>query len=215
MKLKPSQALTPLEMPKRLVRKTRFLTGSMVSGVEPLTKQQIRSKIILKLKIQKEEDRNKKSSIITDKLFGASVFKKAKIVMFYVSFNGEVNTQDMIKAAKRLGKIVVVPVCKRHRVTLWPCILQDKAKFKKGPYGICEPAVKKFINPQDLDLVIVPGIAFDKKGNRLGRGKGCYDYFLKSLTQKTISIGLAFDFQILPSIPATQTDVKVHRVISN
>ncbi len=182
---------------------------------QTLTKKQIRSKIISKLKIQKEEDRNKKSRAIKDRLFGSSVFKKAKIVMFSISFNGEVNTQDMLKEAKRLGKIVVVPVCKRHRVTIRPCILQDKAKFKKGPYGICEPAVKKFINPEDLNLVIVPGIAFDKKGNRLGRGRGCYDYFLQKLPKETISIGLAFDFQILPFIPATHTDVRVHRVISN
>lgn len=180
-----------------------------------LTKQQIRSKILLKLKIQKEEYRNKKSRIIKNKLFRTPEFIKAKIVMFYVSFNGEVNTQNMIKETKRLGKIVVVPVCKGNRVILRPCILQDNTKLTKGPYGICEPAVKEFVKLKDLDLVIVPGVAFDKKGNRLGRGKGCYDYFLKSFPKKIASIGLAFDFQILPYIPATKTDVRVRRVISN
>ena len=180
---------------------------------ERLTKKQIRSKILSRLKTQKEEDRNRKSKIIKDKLFRAPVFKKAKIVMFYISFDGEVNTQEMIKEAHRLGKIVAVPVCKRHRVTLRPCILRNRAKIKRGPYGICEPAVKKYINSEDLDLVIVPGIAFDKKGNRLGRGKGCYDYFLKRLTPDAASIGLAFDFQILPSLPATTTDIRIEKVI--
>jgi 5-formyltetrahydrofolate cyclo-ligase len=178
-----------------------------------LTKKQIRSKILSRLKTQKEEDRNRKSKFIKDKLFRAAVFKKAKTVMFYLPFDGEVNTGEMIKEAHRLGKIVAVPVCKGNRITIRPCLLRNKAKVKKGPYGICEPAVKKYIKLEDLDLVIVPGIAFDKKGNRLGRGKGCYDYFLKRVTGDTASIGLAFDFQILPSLPATTTDVNVDRVI--
>jgi len=182
---------------------------------EKLTKKQIRSKILLRLKIQKEEDRDRKSKIIKEKLFRTSVFKKAKTVMFYISFDGEVNTEEMIKEAYRLGKIVAVPVCRDNRVTIRPCILREKVKLKKGPYGICEPAVKKYIKLENLDLVIVPGIAFDKKGNRLGRGRGCYDYFLKRLNPRAVSIGLAFDFQILPSIPATTTDVNVSRVISN
>lgn len=196
-------------------RKTRM-------GIKPgkqvvpaaLTKQQIRSKILLRLKIQKEEDRDRKSKLIKRKLFRTSVFKKAKKVMFYISFGGEVNTQDMIKEAQRLGKIVAVPVCKRRKITIRPCILHNKAKLNKGPYGICEPAVKEYIRLEDLDLVIVPGIAFDKKGNRLGRGRGCYDHFLNRSTLDTASIGLAFDFQILPSLPTTTTDIKIGRVIS-
>jgi 5-formyltetrahydrofolate cyclo-ligase len=83
----------------------------------------------------------------------------------------------------------------------------------KGTYGICEPARKKFVNLKDIDLVLVPGLAFDKQGNRLGRGKGCYDYFLKRLPKDTPTIGLAFDFQILSCLPATISDVKVQRLI--
>jgi 5-formyltetrahydrofolate cyclo-ligase len=178
-----------------------------------LTKEQIRSKILGKLKTQKEEDRDRKSKIIKKKLFRTSVFKKAKRVMFYIAFDGEVDTEDMIKAARRSGKIIAVPVCKKQRITIRPCRFPDKAKLKKGAYGICEPAVKKYIKLEDLDLVIVPGLAFDKKGSRLGRGKGCYDAFLKKLPEDTASIGLAFDFQILPSLPATATDVSVDRLI--
>ncbi len=188
-------------------------TDTEAFGGRKLTKKQIRSRILLRLKTQKEEDRDKKSKIIKEKLFRTSVFKKAKIVMFYISFGGEVNTQDMIKKAQRLGKIVAVPVCKHHRVTIRPCILRNKAKVQNGPYGVCEPAIKEYIKLDDLDLVIVPGVAFDKKGNRLGRGKGCYDYFLKKLPPRIASIGLAFDFQILPSLPTTPADVKMGKVI--
>ncbi len=178
-----------------------------------MTKRQIRSKILFKLKTQKEEDRYRKSRVILEKLLRQKEFIKAKIVMFYIAFDGEVNTQEMIKEAKKLGKIVTVPVCKKNRVTLRPCILDDNVGLKKGPYGVCEPQVKRLIRLKDLDLVIVPAVAFDKKGNRLGRGKGCYDRFLKRIPKDTPSIGLAFDFQILPSLPAKQHDVSVNKVI--
>ena len=176
-----------------------------------LTKRQIRSKILLQLKIQKEEDREKKSRIILRKLFRSAVFKKAKKVMFYIAFAGEVNTVEMIKAAQKLGKIIAVPVCKRNRA-IEPYLLGRGSRLVKGPYGIAEPATKEAINLADLDLVVVPGIAFDRGGNRLGRGKGYYDRFLKKIPARTASIGLAFGFQILPTVPATQHDISVDKV---
>ncbi|MFA6217496.1 MAG: 5-formyltetrahydrofolate cyclo-ligase [Candidatus Omnitrophota bacterium] len=176
-----------------------------------LTKQVFRNKILVKLKRQKEEDRVLKSRKIKEKLFSETVFHKAKIVMFYISVVGEVDTTEMIKEAQILGKMVLVPVCWNR--TIVACLLDNKAKLQKGPYGIWEPAVKKPIPGESLGLVIVPGLAFNKKGNRLGRGKGYYDRFLSSIPPKVTSIGLAFDFQILPSIPSTPTDVSVDKVI--
>jgi 5-formyltetrahydrofolate cyclo-ligase len=177
-----------------------------------LTKKTLRSKMLSRLKIQKEEDRNRKSRIIKAKLFKNPVFKKAKRVMFYISFDGEVNTEYMIKETQKLGKIIAVPVCKIKR-TIKPCLLGRGESLKKGLYGILEPAIERSINLKDLDLVIVPGVAFDKKGNRLGRGKGYYDRFLKKLPKTTTSVGLGFDFQILPFVPATTQDARVNEVI--
>ena len=191
----------------------RLRSGSMVSKVEPLTKAQIRSKILLRLKRQKEEGRSRKSQLITNKLLRNKVFRKAKIVMFYIAFGGEVNTESMIREAKKIGKLICVPVCGKDNETMQPAILKDHAKLKKGPYGVLEPAAGAQVKPEDLDLVIVPGLAFDKKGNRLGRGKGCYDRFLRTLSKETPSIGLAFDFQILPLVPTTGYDVSVKKII--
>jgi len=162
---------------------------------------------------QKEEEQDRKSRTIKEKLFRTQVFQKAKTVMFYIAFRGEVKTGEMIKEARKLGKIVAVPVCKKDRITLRPSILDANAELKKGPYGIYEPALERSVRLKDLDLVIVPGVAFDKKGRRLGRGKGFYDRFLKRLTKDTVSVGLAFDFQILPFLPATTHDVSVNKVI--
>ncbi len=133
--------------------------------------------------------------------------------MFYIAFGGEVNTAEMIREAQKIGKVICVPICRKDKEIMQPAILEDYATLKKGPYGVYEPATEKLVKPEDLDLVIVPGLAFDKKGNRLGRGKGYYDRFLGSLSDKTHSIGLAFDFQILPLIPTTTHDVSVKKLI--
>jgi 5-formyltetrahydrofolate cyclo-ligase len=178
-----------------------------------LTKGQIRSKILLALKTQKEEDRSLKSRIIQKKLLRNKVFKKAKIVMFYVAFGGEVKTEEMIKEAKKMGKLICVPVCRRDRAIMQPAVLEDRSRLKEGPYGVLEPASTTLVDPDELDLIIVPGLAFDRKGNRLGRGKGCYDRFLGALSNNTPSIGLAFDFQILPLVPTANHDVTIKQVI--
>lgn len=177
----------------------------------PLTKQIIRNKILSELKRQKEEGQERKNRCIKEKLFKTRAFKKAKKVMFYISLVGEVDTKEMIKEAHNLGKIILVPVCCNRNIIA--CMLDTKAKLKKGPYGVWEPVSKKPVSLKNLGLVVVPGLAFDKRGNRLGRGKGYYDRFLKTIPQNVPSVGLAFDFQVLPFVPATTTDVPVDKVI--
>ncbi len=186
-------------------------TKDMSTNVR-LTKQLWRCKINKKLKTQKEEDRNRKSCLIQKKLFRTNLFKKAKVVMFFISFGGEVHTKTMIEKARKLGKLVVVPVCRANR-TIRPAIFSQGSRLTSGLYEIWEPAIKNFVRLEDLDLVVVPAVAMDKKGNRLGRGKGYYDHFLAKLSPRTSSIGLAFDFQILPSIPTTNEDKRVDKVI--
>lgn len=178
-----------------------------------LAKQRLRSEILLQLKRQKEECRNRKSRIIKNKLFRHLIFKKAKIVMFYIAFGKEVETAEMIREARRTGKIIAVPVLKSDSALMKPCLLLDSLKLVRGPYGILEPATKTEVNLEDIDLVIVPGVAFDQKGRRLGRGKGCYDRFLSKLPKKAYSLGLGFDFQILPVVPTSCHDVSVNKVI--
>ncbi|MDD5774331.1 MAG: 5-formyltetrahydrofolate cyclo-ligase [Candidatus Omnitrophica bacterium] len=178
-----------------------------------LTKEAIRNKILVRLKTQKEDIRARKSAVIFKRLFRTRAFKQAETVMFYKAFTGEVDTDSMIKAAQKSGKIVVVPVCGEHR-TLIPCILKDGARLLRGPYGIGEPAIKRSVPLRSIDLVIVPGIAFTKNGKRLGRGKGYYDRFLSRVSHRAAIIGLGFDFQVLPDLPTNAMDVSVQKVIA-
>jgi len=133
--------------------------------------------------------------------------------MFYIALPGEVDTEEMICEAKQRGKIVTVPVCQKNRALMRPCILDAHGRLKKGPYGVPEPTQERFFPLEGLDLVVVPGLAFDKKGNRLGRGKGYYDRFLRRLPHATPSIGLAFDSQLLSAVPTASHDVSIHRII--
>ena len=164
-------------------------------------KSLLRNKIIRILTTQKEELRLEKSRKIQSKLFKLGVFKKAKAILFYVSFKGEVETLGMIKKALEKGKKILVPVCDKKRKAITPCYLtQPDTELAKGAYCIPEPVAKLKAKPDDIDLVIVPGVAFDRSGNRLGRGLGYYDRFLKNLPTNISKVGLAFDFQIVKSL---------------
>ncbi|MGE5308287.1 MAG: 5-formyltetrahydrofolate cyclo-ligase [Deltaproteobacteria bacterium] len=175
-------------------------------------KEKLRTKIQSVLKNKKEEELSEKSRSVMNALFRNRLFKRAKTVMFYLSISGEVDTSEMIKEALRSGKKVVVPVCGEKR-NIVPCTLKEDGTMLRGPYGILEPALKTPVALKELDLIIVPGLAFDEKGGRLGRGKGYYDAFLAKLPTETRSIGLAYDFQVLPSVPTADHDVNVHKVI--
>lgn len=180
-------------------------------------KREIRKKILALLKIQKEEYKLKKSEVIKLKLFSCSWFKQARTVMFYVSWDSEVNTLGMIKEAKLQGKSVVVPRLIPGERIMVPCVVTNlKKDLEAGPYSIKQPKMHCPIQPSlaDIDLVIVPAVAFDRKGNRLGRGKGYYDLFLSGLPEKVHTIGLAFKFQILKRVPITPSDIPVEKVIA-
>ena len=191
-------------------------TSISKSALQPglkLTKAKIRSKILLKLLTQREEDRKQKSAAISRKLFRLREFKRAKTVMFYIAFRGEVDTTEMIKVAIKLGKKVTVPVCDTNNRLMGPCLLHEGAHLKNGPYGVKEPVNKICFRLNQLDLVLVPGVAFDRKGNRLGRGKGFYDRMLSKLACRIPAIGVAFDFQVLPCVPTCSHDVSVKKVL--
>ena len=139
--------------------------------------------------------------------------------MFYFSFGGEVETPFMIKEAQQFGKTVLLPVIDEQTRSLSPGIVRNLDEdVEVGPFGIPCPKenLLSILPKNEIDLVIVPGLAFDRKLYRLGRGHGFYDRFLSELGSKIVSIGLAYDFQLVPFIPALEAhDIPLTRVISN
>ncbi|MFH0877765.1 MAG: 5-formyltetrahydrofolate cyclo-ligase [Candidatus Omnitrophota bacterium] len=180
-------------------------------------KRQLRKRLLTKLKTHKEEQRLKKSSRIAQKLFSLKEFCQAKTVLFYLSLDGEVDTARLIKRTIALGKKVAVPVIRKESRDIFPSILCDyETELKTGPYGVHHPK-EECIRPiplESIDLVIVPGLAFDEAGNRLGRGLGYYDRFLSRLPKDTPTVGLAFDFQIVRDFPPLEShDLSVSKVL--
>jgi len=157
-----------------------------------------------------------KSAVIVSKLFETGEYKRAKTVVFYASKEGEVNTMPAIKRA--LGeKTVLVPFVSGGEII--PVRIRSPRELAPGSFGVPEP-VKEVVekkenrfSPGRADLVIVPGVAFDEKGNRIGYGKGYYDKFLKK-TSKARTVALAFEFQVVPEIPTENHDVTVQKIIT-
>ncbi len=180
-------------------------------------KHKIRSHIKEKIKSYSVLEKAAKSAIIKDKLFNEEEFKKATLVMFYVSLKDEVNTLTMIDEAVKMGKRVCVPVILREEKRLIAGEIMDREKdLERQHFGIYQPIAGhvKEIPLEDIGLVVVPGIAFDKNNVRLGRGHGYYDRFLCGLPKKTKTIGIAFDFQVLEYLPKDSHDIPVWKTIT-
>lgn len=156
----------------------------------------------------------KKSQIITNKIIEMEAFKKSKIMAVYKNFKSEVDTTKLIEYAINQGKIVALPkVCgkdlKFYRINTGHDILI------KNRFEIEEPVKSEinFIEKNQIDLIIVPGICFDKENNRLGFGKGYYDRYLKDYNGLTI--GICFKEQVIDLLPITPNDVKVQKIITD
>ena len=174
-------------------------------------KNQLKESILEKRNSLSKQEILEKSEKIEDKLFNLEHFRKSKTIMFFVSFNSEVDTRNMIKKSFQ-NKTVVVPKVAQHEIN--PSIIIDIDNLiPAGKFGIFEPIEAMKIAYKNIDLVLVPGIAFDKTGHRIGYGFGYYDKFLKKVP-KAIKIGLCFDFQIVDKIPHEEHDVPVDFVVT-
>lgn len=142
-----------------------------------------------------------------DKLTDHPRFKEAKTVLLYYSLPDEVQTHEFVKRISQ-EKQVVLPVVKGDELELRR--YSGKADLKKGSFGIDEPTGEIVTDFSDIDIAIIPGVGFDKQGNRLGRGKGYYDRLLPKL--QSYNIGICFSFQIVPEIPIEPFDCPMDEV---
>ena len=138
-------------------------------------------------------------------------FQRARVVLLYWSMADEVQTHAFVE---RWFK---------EKTLLLPCVDGDDLRLRQytGPecmvageqFGIGEPTGEEWKDLDAVECIIVPGVAFDRKNNRMGRGRGFYDRLLKS-TPNAVKIGVAYDFQVLDSIPVEPHDVKMDKIVS-
>lgn len=159
-----------------------------------------------------------KSERIAARLLALEEYRRARAVMVYLDFRNEVQTAKLVKESMSAGKKVAVPVVTDvpgRRLT--PSLLADfPGDLRPGAWGIPEPGPQNLrsFDPAGLDLVIVPGVAFDPAGYRLGYGRGFYDRFLPRTGQGTVFAGLAYDFQVLPCVHPEPHDIPVHLILT-
>ena len=180
-------------------------------------KHKIRTHIKEKIKTYSALEKAGKSAIIKARLFNEEAFKKAKLVMFYVSLKDEVDTLSMIDETVKMGKRVCVPVMLKEEMRLIAGEIKDRQKdLERQHFGIYQPKAGhvREVPLDNIDLVVVPGVAFDRKNVRLGRGHGYYDRFLCCLPKNTKTLGLAFDFQVVDNLPQDSHDIPVSKIIA-
>ena len=181
-------------------------------------KQDLRQEILKKLKTQSKKSRLAKSLKVERALRRSTLYRKAKVILCYVAHDGEVETQPILDQILADGKRLVVPfTVPKHRQLIAAEIHDRKTDLEPGPYGIPHPRrlYGRRVPHKDLDLVIVPGVAFDKAGRRLGRGGGYFDRFLEKVPHSVPRIGLGFRFQVVAELPSESHDQPVNKVITD
>ena len=182
-------------------------------------KEKLRKKMIKKRKNTFQNNGLEKSKKIKRKILSLNEIQEAENIMIYVSYRSEVNTDDLIISLLHNNKNVFAPYCIKEEKKMEIVKINDPNKdLKKDSYGIKEP-VKSLRNnkkdPKILDAVIVPAVAFSKKGYRIGYGGGYYDRFLPRLNDQAISIGINYNEMIFNSVPTEDHDLAVDLLVTD
>jgi 5-formyltetrahydrofolate cyclo-ligase len=164
-------------------------------------------------------DKDPLSKAICDQFMALPDYAAARTVLFYLDVRAEVRTRHSLPAALASGKTIIVPWC-NDRGELELFRLTDMNELAVGMYKILEPKPElrnlpeKQCRPEDLDLVMVPGVAFDRRGARMGHGKGYYDKLLQHARPQTPLVALAFECQMFPEIPVAAHDIFMDKIIT-
>lgn len=171
------------------------------------TKDEIRKRIAEKKKEFSESELKALSSTIMEKLEDNVVLKCANTVLLYHSLPDEVFTHDFVEKWSK-EKTILLPVVKGDELEIR--VYAGSEYMQKGSFNIDEPQGEAYNDLTSIDAAVIPGVSFDSHGNRLGRGKGYYDRFLKKLN--TFKIGVCFGFQLSEEIPHGEHDVEMDEV---
>ena len=154
------------------------------------------------------------SEEICSKVLRSAWWQEAGTLLLYYPLADEVDVRPLIQEACRNGKRVLLPVCRGEELELH--LYEGEDSLASGAFGIMEPTGPLFApeNYPDIQLAIVPGMAFDRVGHRLGRGRGYYDRLLPHLSSARLQ-GICFPFQLQEHVPTDAHDIAMHAVITN
>ena len=180
-----------------------------------MTKDFFRQEALKRRKALKPLERNQKSALILQELLSLNAFKNSSTIMTYLNFRDEVETTPIAEKTLQAGKRLIVPLCWQKDII--PCLITDLVNdVQVSKFGIREPLPDKInpVSPEEIDLVLVPGLAFDYQGNRIGFGAGYYDRFLPKLRPDAVIIGVAFSCQLFDNLPSEDHDFKIPLLVT-
>lgn len=165
-----------------------------------------------------QENKDEVSARIVQRFMDLPEYTAARTVMFYIDVRDEARTQHALPDAIASGKRIVIPFCVDGELELFHLEAMDE--LMAGKYKILEPRAElrdvpaKRLQPEDLDLIMVPGVAFDKQGGRTGHGKGYYDKLLQHARPDCPLVALAFECQLFAEIPMQVHDIYMDKVVT-
>lgn len=196
----------------------QHLSGRMRMEEIAAAKSQIRNDIAETISALSKNEIDEKTRVIENRLFEFANFLESKIILLYVGANLEVPTENIIKRAYAYNKVVVLPAFDPQQFEVQLLKVDNPGKeMVPGPRGVAEPDAGKcqIVPIERVDIAIIPGLAFDEKGGRIGSGKGYYDRLIPRLSITTRKVALTFEEQILPQIPMEAHDKYVDIIITD
>ncbi len=180
-------------------------------------KARIRKEVLQSRDSIEQRGKEKRDRSIENRLFSLKQFTKANRIMFFASFKSEPDTFGMISKSLDRGKEVILPKVDRQNRKLLLYNIMNISELVPGFMNIPEPVVseERRVNPDFPDIIIMPGVAFDRKCNRLGYGGGFYDLLLSNLEMPPMLIAIAYSEQIIERVPVERHDVTMDMVVTD
>ncbi|MGG2064400.1 5-formyltetrahydrofolate cyclo-ligase [Bacillus sp. S14(2024)] len=177
-------------------------------------KKRLRKEILQRMNTLSEEQYTTLSAKIADSLYKQREWIEARTIGITLSMEREVNTYAIIEKAWEEGKAIVVPKCNRETKTMTFHQITNFEQLETVYMNLREPdpSITEEVSAEEINLLLVPGVAFTRKGERVGYGGGYYDRYLVNYKEKTLS--LVFDFQIVSHIPVEPFDKTVQKIIT-
>ena len=151
-----------------------------------------------------------KRLFVTDRDLGKAISKKGPIAV-YLASKEEIDLTDFISAALSFGCVLVAP---RWNGTEYELVrIENLEMLVKGPHGILEPSAGPVVRPRDVRAWLVPGLAFTRKGGRLGYGGGWYDRLLAEASKDAVKLGIAHAFQVADDLPSEPHDILLSKIV--
>jgi 5-formyltetrahydrofolate cyclo-ligase len=185
----------------------------------PITerKNAVRASMRAQLQALIDAERAARSTAACARILKSTAFQPALCVMLYIPLRSEIDVMSVALEAFRLGKVVCVPRIADGGKSMHAVEIKsiDDESMTSDALGVPVPRSGREIMHESIDLVIAPGVAFDVRGGRLGRGGGFYDRFLAKAHRHTATLGVCFDFQLLDEIPTEANDIPVQAVVTD